>query len=343
MFFTLINTVSLSISNIYHIFFTLVDTDNIEGINKRSDKRNFEIKKLLSYDEWENTLSIIEKGENLFQRDIDYKKYFYIESLEERELRLRDIWLRNKEKRIEMNAQEKLNESKQNLEIRKEISDIIRGLRRQIDQYLLKNNKPIYFGNRIRFFDKEEFLYDAEINFHQIKRFLSMKSSILKNDPSIAKNYLDLMEAIQRKKIIEVSVANFERKEYYLNEKKDGKTFYSKERGADQIEGEEEEDEKKGIEEASDFLYVEVENNSKLLGLEQKDLAKGDHTLQKNMEAQAKKTKENLLAFFEEKVKESIGLKEDKPEQVTINKGRKKVKQSAVIDRDLKKKGKGKK
>lgn len=263
--------------------------------------------------------------------------------MEEKELRLRDAWLKSKERRMEVSVGKRIESSEESLEVRKEITSIIRSLRRQIDQYLVKNKKPIYFGTRVKFFDKKEFLYDAEINFHQIKRFLNVKSSILQKDPSIAKNYLDLMEAITRKRIIENSVANFERSEYYNQTTEGGKARFSKEQGTENI-NENEMSEKDLLKDMSAFLDEEVLSNSKILGMEKKESAREEKTQQKNLQNQAKKTKESLLSFFEDKVKESMGIK-DKSLKLSETDSKKKlqVKKTAVNDKGLDKGSKKKK
>eukprot|EP00340_Litonotus_pictus_P001085 CAMPEP_0170516848 /NCGR_PEP_ID=MMETSP0209-20121228/2972_1 /TAXON_ID=665100 ORGANISM="Litonotus pictus, Strain P1" /NCGR_SAMPLE_ID=MMETSP0209 /ASSEMBLY_ACC=CAM_ASM_000301 /LENGTH=667 /DNA_ID=CAMNT_0010801909 /DNA_START=57 /DNA_END=2056 /DNA_ORIENTATION=+ len=205
----------------------VIDYEEIFGIDRnygtrsqimneeKVEKQLSDSRYLLSYEDWEDDLKDSEKGINLFQKDLEYKKYFYTESLKDKEVRLRELWLKTKTNRDASNISENPTFKPEFLEIRKDISNLIRSLRRNIDQYLIKNGVPPYFGNKIRFYDREEFLYDSEINFHQIKRFLSKKSSILKNDPSISYNYLDLIETLNKKKLLENSIANFEKVKAY--------------------------------------------------------------------------------------------------------------------------------
>jgi len=215
------------------------------------------------------------------------------------------MWVKTQEKRL---IAEKSDEYKSDFfELRKEISNIIRDLRKQIDQYLIKNNYPVVFGNKIRFYDKEEFLYDAEINFYQLKRFLTYKSSVLKNDPSIAKNYADLMEAITRKKIIENSIANFERSDFYnpeqdkLDNEEDNQLLNevykleTEEKASGEIQDIAKMAKEKLEEEtSSDFRRVKSQNKQKKL-----------------MKEREKKLKKKILDHFEQKVKEALGSKED--------------------------------
>lgn len=208
------------------------------------------------------------------------------------------------------------------IDIKKEISNHIRSLRRQIDQYLIKNRKQAFFKNKIRFYDKEQILYDAEINFHQIKRLLTFNSTILKNDPSIAKHYLDLMNAITRKKILENSIANFEKPE-----------FYSK--------TEEPEVEEKESDSLYDILYVDKIKSSEgehKQEADNKELARSEERKLLNSQVAEKKTKEKLLKYFEEHVKSSLGIKESQAEEPKL-KGKSKVKANA---KETKSKGKSK-
>ena len=77
--------------------------------------------------------------------------------------------MKKKKSILSSNVENKSENKDKFYDIKKEISNHIRSLRRQIDQYLIKNRKQAFFKNKIRFYDKEQVLYDAEINFHQIK------------------------------------------------------------------------------------------------------------------------------------------------------------------------------
>lgn len=294
-------------------------------------------KKLLSYEEWLETLSPIDKSTDIFNKDLEYKNYFYIESLEDKEIHLKEQWLKSRKQRLEASVSSSSQFKSDFTKINNEISELIRSIRRQIDKYLIKNNHPIFFGNNIRFYDKEELIYDAEINFYQIKRFLNEKTSILKNDKSISKNYLELMETIRRKKIMEKTVAKFEKPKFY------------NEIDVNQEKKEEEEDENERLGKNDSVLKM-MDNDEYL--------EKFEELMQTNdvdAKTQEKKLKEKLLEHFEKEVNKFHGKemynekKEDeKKEKELSGKGKKKEKEKLKVndkeknkkDKELKKKGK---
>lgn len=249
-----------------------------------------------NYEEWENTLNEIERGQNLFYKDLEYKNFFYVEALKDKEMRLKEMWLTNKKNRLSVKAGEENKHQPKLFEIRKEISGLIRDIRRLIDQYLMKNRKPIFFGRNIRFYDREDVLFDSEINFHQIKRFLTLKPSILKNDPSITYHYLDLIEAITRKKIVENSISNFEKPNFVK----------------EQLEIDEDQEENISITEKvlkfgdKDFVdYNEINS----------DIDDSFANVSKKKLIENKKKVENkILDHFKERVKEAINLPDQKKE-----------------------------
>ncbi len=217
-----------------------------------------------------------------------------MQSNEDKEIHLRELWIKTRQKRLESSTSQahKIEFTK----INKEISDLIRSVRRQIDKYLLNNNLPPYFGNNIRFYDKEEFLFDAEINFYQIKKFLNVKSSILENDETIAKDYLELMETITRKKLMETSIAKYEKPEFYS---KDDETLEKEEEN--EIKLPENETDQQNMLKSTEYMqlfeaqYTENEGDSK---------------------QREKKLKEKLLSHFETQMKKAYGkqLEKDKAE-----------------------------
>ena len=243
----------------------------------------------MEYHEWLENLPHSERETNLFQKDLEHKKYFYTEGLNEKESRLRELWFTTRKKRFESNISNNPKHKEKFIVIRKEISNLIKDLRRKIDQYLIKNRKPVFFGTKIRHYDKEEFLYDAEINFYQIKRFLNQKSSILKKDPSITMNYLDLMEAIKRKKILENSIANFEKPNYYDANKETSLDLDTEEKLSDVLDWH-----------VHDSEFVESE---KTPGYEKDDSLKNEVN-------NKKKLRTKILGQFEQLVKENLNIEE---------------------------------
>ena len=251
-------------------------------------------KKLLSYDEWLETQPPKEKFKDIYNKDTEYKNYFYMQSNEDKEIQLRELWIKTRQKRLESSTSQ--SHKVEFTKINKEISDLIRSVRRQIDKYLLSNNLSPYFGNNIRFYDKEEFLFDAEINFYQIKKFLNVKSSILENDEALAKDYLELMETITRKKLMETSIAKYEKPEYYTKE--------------DELLEKEEENELK-------LPDDEVDQQNMLKSTDYMDLFEAQYIENEGDGKQReKKLKEKLLSHFETQMKKAYGkqLEKDKAE-----------------------------
>ena len=105
-------------------------------------------------------LSQQQKNKDIFNKDLDYKDYFYMQTKEDKEFELRELWIKTRKQRLESSMSQK--HKVEFASLNKEISDLIRSIRRQIDKYLVKNSLPPHFGNYIRFYDKEELLYDAE-------------------------------------------------------------------------------------------------------------------------------------------------------------------------------------
>jgi len=274
-------------------------------------------KNLPNYEEWENTLNEIERGQNLFYKDLEYKNFFYVEALKDKEMRLKEIWLTNKKNRLTVKVGEENKHQSNLFEVRKQISELIRDIRRLIDQYLMKNRKPIFFGRNIRFYDREDVLFDSEINFHQIKRFLSLKPSILKNDPSITYHYLDLIEAITRKKIIENSMANFEKPNYIKEQI--------------EVENDDINEDKISITEKifnfgeKDFLDYNSINS-------EVDDSIGNVSKKKLLENK-KKVENKILDHFKERVKGAINLTDTKDETTDKNKKKPNVKVSNKKDK----------
>ena len=240
----------------------------------------------------------------------------------DREIYLRELWLKNRNNRIEsiIGSLSSDNKYKKDfLSINKSISNTIRSIRRQIDKYLLNNKQKPVFNHNIRFYDKEEILYDAEINFHQIKKFLSYDTNILKNDESISKRYIELMELLSRKKILENSVAKYEKPEFYNH---DNRQYWDKLRGKNNVEENIEnnivdKEENEMIKYISDNFEgdndVNTEYVAKLLESEDYiDIIESKLSVDEgNLLGREKRLKEKLLEHFESQMKEALGVEND--------------------------------
>jgi hypothetical protein len=138
----------------------------------------------------------------MFDNDLLYEQYFYTEDSIDKESRLRELWINSKRNNLEAQTEEltKLDDA---------IAELVRNIRRKIDQNLIKMRKHPVFGANYRFYEEEEFMIDSEIEFHKIKKFLKEDSSVIKKDPEIGYRYEELLQTLKRKKIIENSVPMF--------------------------------------------------------------------------------------------------------------------------------------
>lgn len=163
--------------------------------------KNLENSKI-SFENWKKTVKTNLEFDNEFLEE----KYQYLETLEEKEERLRKIWINSKKNLIDSKTFEK---NKNFLKINKEIIELIKSLRIKIDQNLLKNKKHPVFGTNYRHVSFDEFMVDADIEFHKIKKFLLKSPEVLKNDPEIGFKYQSLVENLKRKVLIEKSSPKF--------------------------------------------------------------------------------------------------------------------------------------
>jgi len=170
-------------------------------------------------------------------------------------------------------------------------------------------------------------LYDAEINFYQIKKLLNTKTSILQKDESIAKDYLDLMSYITRKKLMENSIAKFEKPQFYT----------------------EVEEEKEKLADIDEDDVEEIKPLQKITSAQYSDLFTFEESEEIDSKTKEKRLKDKLISHFEDQLKKAYGKQlhqekaEDKEKEKEANKGRKKqqLKGNEVKkDKDLKKKDK---
>lgn len=151
-------------------------------------------------------------SENIFDNDLLEQQYKFWESMEDRENRLRRIWIDLKRKNalggIDAVTQE------EHLEINKEIVETIRRIRWRTDQELTRRNiDPIFKDNYAGKYDKEEFLIDAGLEFFKVKKLLSKNPRLLKDDPVLSIDYYKIINLIKRQKILEDSSDPFKSEE----------------------------------------------------------------------------------------------------------------------------------
>jgi hypothetical protein len=169
--------------------------------NKMDEARG-NIKKLYTYDEFVKEFA----KKFMFDNDLLYETYYYWETLIEKEERLRQLWLNSRKNMIDINDREK---NKKIYKLNEEILDLIRGLRRKIDQTLIKNKKHPVFGANYRYYNYEDFMVDSDVEFHKIKKFLENDSVTIQKDPEIGLRYKELIDLLKRKKIQENTTPAF--------------------------------------------------------------------------------------------------------------------------------------
>lgn len=143
--------------------------------------------------------------------------YEYWETAEEKEERLRLIWLESKQKLLNNLERSnnitdienmKIPSDKAGLEeniqsLANSLTKQIRDLRFKIDQNLLKLNKHPVFGSNYKYYKNRDLLLDSEHEFHKIKKFLKNDKDVIKEDPEIGYRYEELLENLKRKKVME--------------------------------------------------------------------------------------------------------------------------------------------
>lgn len=143
----------------------------------------------------------------IFDHDILPQAYKFWESNEDREERLKRIWIDLKRKNA-LGGIEARNVEEQD-EISTKIVELCRKIRYKLDQELTRHNIEPLFKENYRAYDKEEFLLDADMEFFKIKKLLEKNPKQLKEDPVMGIDYLKIINLIRRKKLVEDTSDHF--------------------------------------------------------------------------------------------------------------------------------------
>jgi len=238
---------------------------------------------------------------SLLDKDILEMNYEYWETAEEREERLRLIWMQSKQKtlsNLEISNKEAANENfdmpKERISLEENIESLsnvltkqIRDLRFKIDQNLLKANKHPVFGSNYKYYKGRDMLIDSDHEFHKIKKFLKNDKDFIKEDAEIGYRYEELLENLKRKKVMENTYTEHYSERAYSQ--LGGKMFDVKQDDEDAEDDEFSRFEKKRISETKG-LSVERINTEHLV-------AAKDNT--KKVENQIGKFRDKILASFE--------------------------------------------
>ena len=190
----------------YEEYFQIEDEQNINL--KTSGQKGTKI----SYDEYlaqnqsdnlfENEVSSL-KINNTFQHmELEYK---FWESDEEREQRIKKVWIELKKKQALLPPTEFKKATREHQELTKEIVEMTRRVRWRIDQELTRKNVEPIFKENYYSYTKDEFMLDADFEFYKVKNLLSKSPRLLKEDPILGVDYLKIINLIKKKKLLELS------------------------------------------------------------------------------------------------------------------------------------------
>jgi hypothetical protein len=268
----------------YESYFGILPNYDADVVAKKSDKfaegAEKNMKKFIKFDEFVNEFS----NKYMFDNDLLYETYYYWEDTEEKEARLRELWINTYKDRLEKNIKRPESVTKDLQKLNDEIAVLLRNLRRKIDQNLILNRKHPIFGSNYRYLKREEFLFDSEVEFHKIKKFLTNVPEKIKLDPEIGYKYRELIDLLKRKKIGEATYNKFE----------DSVDKYVAEKTI-----QEEEDEDKGDEVVQEKLKLSGKSKSTIAAL---DSAFGN-TRSDKIDEELGKVKESIVSHFESIIK----------------------------------------
>jgi hypothetical protein len=207
----------------YENYFNILpnyNTDILSGEKEKlSEGAGRNMKKYVKFEDFIKQFS----NKFMFDNDLLYESYYYWEDLDEKENRLRELWINSMKVKLERAAKNPKYHLKDINILNEEISDLVRNLRRKIDQTLLKNKKHPIFGANYRYYKRDEFTLDSEVEFHKIKKFLDESPDMIKKDPEIGVKYDELKTLLKRKVVkerVSVKFGNENEDVYYRSDEK---------------------------------------------------------------------------------------------------------------------------
>ena len=132
-------------------------------------------------------------------------EYKFWESDEEREQRIKKVWIELKKKQALLPPTEFKKATREHQELTKEIVEMTRRVRWRIDQELTRKNVEPIFKENYYSYTKDEFMLDADFEFYKVKNLLSKSPRLLKEDPILGVDYLKIINLIKKKKLLELS------------------------------------------------------------------------------------------------------------------------------------------
>jgi len=148
-------------------------------------------------------------SENIFDNELLDQQYKFWESDEDREYRLRRLWIDLKRKNALGGVD--ATTADEHTDINKNAVELLRKIRWKVDQELTRRNiEPLFKNNYAGKYDKEEFLLDCDMEFFKVKKLLDKHPSVLKEDPLIGIDYMKIINLIKQKKLLEHSGDHFD-------------------------------------------------------------------------------------------------------------------------------------
>ena len=154
------------------------------------------------------------QSDNMFENDVSLKfnfqnsffqyleqEYKFWETQEDKEERIKKIWINLKRKNALGGVDQRT--SDEQLELNKEITELVRKIRWRVDQELTRRSIEPIFKENYYSYEKDEFLIDADFEFVKIKNLLSKSPKLLKEDPILSIDYLKIINLIKQKKLLE--------------------------------------------------------------------------------------------------------------------------------------------
>jgi len=148
------------------------------------------------------------------------QQYKFWETTEDRELRLKSLWIDLKRKNALGGIDATTSED--HIKVNQDITELVRKIRWRVDQELTRRNiDPLFKDNYAGKYDKEEFLMDADMEFYKIKKLLERNPKVLKDDPVLSIDYLKIINLIKQKKMLEETTDPFDTESSFSHTWKD--------------------------------------------------------------------------------------------------------------------------
>lgn len=150
------------------------------------------------------------QSENIFHNNLLELEYKFWESDEDKEQRLKKIWIDLKRKNAFAEQKDVQQQNRQQVELNNEIADLIRRIRWRVDQEMTRRHIEPIFKDQYYSYTKDEFMFDAEFEFYKVKNFLSRSPRLLREDPILGIDYLRIIGLIKQKKLLERASDKFD-------------------------------------------------------------------------------------------------------------------------------------